>query len=131
MRSEPAGLFILVLLALTCLGIPVISAVAPADTWQIWPIVTSPSLNVTGADLENHTIPTRYGLSPTLVAFKVEISATSLPGPKGEMAAGPRSIGFSADPLSLAILIVAILMVAAGTWYIARRKPEEPGEEDK
>lgn len=130
MRTEIAALFILVLLAWTSLGIPVISAAAPPDTRQIWPIITSPELNVTGADISNHTIPIRYGISPAQADFKVEISATSLPGPKGEMAAGPRSIGFSADPLSLAILIVAVLVVATGTWYMARRKPEEPGEED-
>jgi hypothetical protein len=127
MRTAAAFLIILISLVL-----PAASAVVPADARQTWPIVASPELNVTGgANITYHTIPSRYEMSPTPINVKVEISDTSLPGPKGEMAAGPRSIGFSADPLSLAILVIAIVAGAAGTWYIARRKPEEPGEEDK
>jgi hypothetical protein len=60
----------------------------------------------------------------------VEVSDTLLPGPKGEMAAGPRTIGFSADPVSLAILVVAIIAGAAGVGYLVKRKPEEEEEEE-
>ena len=131
MRTGAAVSFILVSLAVMCLGITVISTAVPADTRQAWPIVTSPELNVTGADFTNHTIPSRYEMSPTPIDIKVEVSDTSLPGPKGEMAAGPRTIGFSADPLSLAILVVAIIAIAVGIWYMVKRKPEEPDEEDE
>ena len=113
------------------LGIPAISAAVPADTGQAWPIVTSPELNVTNANITNQIIPSRYGMLPTLIYVKVEVSDTSLPGPKGEMAAGPRSIGFSAGPLSFAILVIAVVAVAAGVWYMVKRKPEEPEEEDE
>jgi hypothetical protein len=41
------------------------------------------------------------------------------------MAAGPRSIGFSADPHSLVILVIAIVAVAGGMWYMVKRKPDE------
>lgn len=70
-----------------------------------------------------HSFPVRdvtYSIN-----VKVEISDTSLPGPKGEMAAGPRSIGFSADPHSLVILVIAIVAVAGGMWYMVKRKPDE------
>ena len=126
MRTVAAVLIILVSLAL-----PVASAAVPADNGQAWPIIASPELNVTDANITNHTIPSRYEMSLTLFDVKVEVSDTSLPGPKGEMAAGPRSIGFSADPLSLAILVIAIVAVAAGIWYLMKRKPEEPEEKDE
>ena len=105
-------------------------AAVPADTRQAGPIVTGPDLNITGVDGTNHSIPSRYGIPPTLIDFKVEISETSLPGPKGEMAAGPRTIGFSADPVSLVILVVAIVAGAAGVGYLAKRRPEEPEDGD-
>jgi hypothetical protein len=125
-RRYAAVFFILVSLA-----VPFAGAAVPADTRQAWPIVTGPDLKATGADIVNHSIPSRYGIPPTLIDVKVEISDTPLPGPKGEMAAGPRAIGFSADPLSLAILAGAIVTVAAGTWYVVRRKPEEVEEEEE
>jgi hypothetical protein len=50
---------------------------------------------------------------------------------KGEMAAGPRTIGISAGPVSLAILIVAIITGAAGVGYLVRRKPEETEDEEE
>jgi hypothetical protein len=125
LKKYAAVIFILVTLAVS-----VATAAVMADTRQAWPIVTSPELNVTGADITNHTIPSRYGISPNLVDVKVELSDTSLPGPKGEMAAGPRTIGFSADPLLLAILVVVVVAIAAVTWCIVRRKPEEPDEKN-
>ncbi len=124
MRRYAAVVFILVSLA-----VPVASAIVPGDTRQAWPIVTSPELNATGINITNHSIPSRYGISPTLIDVRVEVSDTSLPGPKGEMAAGPRTIGFSSDPLSLAILVVAIVAITAGVGYMVRRKPEEDEEE--
>jgi hypothetical protein len=117
-----------VLIILVSLAVPFAGAVVPDETRQAWPIVTSPELNVTGADIANHSIPARYGIRPTLIDVKVGISDTSLPGPKGEMAAGPRTIGFTADPVALAILAVAIIGGAAGAGYLVKRKPEEVEE---
>lgn len=124
MRKYAAVFFIIVSLA-----VQFAVAAAPADTRQAGPIATGPELNITGVDITNHSIPSRYEVSPTLIEVKVEISDTSLPGPKGEMAAGPRSIGFSADPFSLAILVIAIVSIAGGTWYMVKRKPEEDEED--
>ena len=106
-------------------------AAGPGDTRQAWPIVTSPELNATGINITNHSIPSRYEISPTLIDVRVEVSDTLLPAPKGEMATGPRTIGFSADPLSLAILVIAIVAIATGVWYLVKRKPEEPEDENE
>jgi hypothetical protein len=125
-RIDAAILFILILL-----GVPIASAIVPGDTRQSWPIITSPELNVTGIAIANHTIPSGYGLPPAIIHIEVTISETLLPALKGEMAAGPRTIGLSAGPVSLAILIVTIIAGAAGVWYLVRRKPEETEDEEE
>lgn len=125
-RRYAAGVFILVSLMVSFAG-----AAVPEDTRQAWPIVTSPELNATGINITNHSIPARYEISPTLIDVRVEVSGTLLPGPKGEMAAGPRTIGFTTDPISLALLVLAIIAGAAGVWYLVKRKPEEPEDENE
>jgi hypothetical protein len=133
-RGGTAVLFILISLAVICPGISATSPAVPADTRQAWIVNAGPELNASGTDMKNHSIPARYEVSPTLIDIRVEVSDTSLPGPKGEMAAGPRTIGFSADPVSLVILIFAIVAIAAGIWYVVRRKPEEvegDGDEER
>jgi hypothetical protein len=125
-RRYAAGVFILVSLMVSFAG-----AAVPEDTRQEWPIVTSPELNATGINITNHSIPARYEISPTLIDVRVEVSGTLLPGPKGEMAAGPRTIGFTTDPISLALLVLAIIAGAAGVWYLVKRKPEEPEDENE
>ena len=125
MRRYAAGVFIFVLLV-----VPFSSAAVPDDARQAGTIVTGPDLNMTGADIANHSIPSRYGIPPTLIDVRVGISDTSLPGPKGEMATGPRTIGFTTDPISLAILIAAIVAGAAGAGYLVKRKPDEEAEEE-
>jgi hypothetical protein len=125
-RRYAAGVFILVSLMVSFAG-----AAVPEDTRQAWPIVTSPELNATGINITNHSIPARYEISPTLIDVRVEVSGTLLPGPKGEMAAGPRTIGFTTDPITLALLVLAIIAGAAGVWYLVKRKPEEPDDENE
>jgi hypothetical protein len=78
-----------------------------------------------GIDVANRTIPAEYKTSPVPVRFEVTVSDTLIPGPKGEMAAGPRKIGFSAGPVTLAVLATVIFPGAAGVWYLVRRKPAE------
>jgi uncharacterized membrane protein len=58
------------------------------------------------------------------------MSDTLLPAPKGEMEAGPRTIGFSFDPVFLVIVIIAIVAGAAGVWYLMKRKPDEHDEDE-
>jgi hypothetical protein len=132
MRTIPAVIFIIaVLVVITGFCIPSVSAAVPYDGRQAGPIVTSPDLNMTGVNISNHSIPLQYGITPTMIDVKVGISETSLPGPKGEMATGPRSIGFTAEPVALVILVVAILAGAAGTWYFIKRRPEKTDENNK
>jgi hypothetical protein len=123
------GLIILAVLATAGLLVPGIGAVFPGG-YDTWPIVTAPDLNASGIDMANSTIPAKYQTSPVPIRIEVTVSETLIPGPKGEMAAGPRTIGFSADPLLLAVLVVAVVAIAAGIWYVVRRKPEDPDDVD-
>ena len=92
------------------------------------PIATGPDFNQSGVNPVNSTIPAKYQATPEPVRVEVTVSDTLIPGPKGEMQAGPRAIGFAADPVTLLVLAVAILAGAAGVWYLARMRPEEPEE---
>jgi hypothetical protein len=123
------GLIILAVLATAGLIVPGTGAVFPGGH-EAWPIVTAPDLNISGIDVANSTMPVKYQTSPVPIRMEVTISETLIPGPKGEMQAGPRSIGFTTDPLSLLILVVAIIAGAAGVWYLVKRKPVEAEEED-
>ncbi|MDD1691507.1 MAG: hypothetical protein LUQ66_12720 [Methanoregula sp.] len=122
MRIDAAVLFILVSLAMMYLVMPITSAAVPGDNQQAWPLVTNPELNVTGADIANLSPPSRYEITPT-IRVEVRVSDTLLPAPKGEMEAGPRTIGFSFVPVFL--VIIAIVVGAAGVWYLMKRKPDE------
>ena len=121
----------MVILILLSLAVPLACAAVPDNTRGSGPVLTSPDLTLTGTNIANNTIPARYEITPTLINIRVEVSETSLPAPKGEMAAGPRSIGFSSDPVALAILIIAIIGGIAGIWYLAQRRPEVNKEEDE
>jgi hypothetical protein len=122
MRTDAAVLIIFVSLAMMLAG-PVTSAAVPGDNRLSGPIVTGPELNVTGVDIANLSIPT---MTPTIIRVEVAISDTPLPAQKGEMAAGPRSIGL----VPLAVLVLGMVAVAAGMWYIVKRKPDEDTEEE-
>jgi hypothetical protein len=121
-RRYTAVFFILISLA-----VPFTGAVVPADIRPAGPIVTGTEINVTGVDIVNQTIPPRYAIQPTPVNIEVKVSDTLLPGPKGEMAAGPRTIGL----LSLLILVIAIVTASAGIWYLAKKKPDGAEEDDE
>jgi len=92
------------------------------------PIATGPDFNLSHVDPANSTIPAKYQATPEPVRVGVMVSDTLIPGPKGEMQAGPRTIGFATNPVVLLVLAVAILAGAAGLWYLARMRPEEPEE---
>jgi len=117
--------FILVLMVLQCAD-----AVDPviAGGSRLYP--DSIEFNARGVDISNTTIPPQYIATPTLVDMNVEVSAHSFPGPKGEMAAGPRRIGFTTDPGSLLIIIIGIISVSAGFLFLKERRQEEPGDDD-
>jgi hypothetical protein len=116
---------ILAMLAAAGIIVPGIVAAVP-DGHDGGPIVTGPGFNLSSVDTVNSTIPAKYQATPEPVIIGVAVSDTLIPGPKGEMQAGPRTIGFAADPVVLLVLAVAILAGVSGFWYLARRRPEEP-----
>jgi len=130
MGNHSKGLFIFAVLATAGLLVPMIGAVFPGGH-DTGPIVTAPDLNLSGIDMANSTLPSRYLTTPAPILIEVTISETLIPGPKGEMAAGPRTIGFTTDPVSLAILVVLILAASAGLWYLTKRRPEGTIEKDE
>lgn len=129
MGEHVIGLILLAVLATAGLIVPGIGAVFPGGH-DTGPIVTAPDLNVSAIDVANSSIPAKYQASPAPIHIEVTISETLIPGPKGEMAAGPRTIGFTAYPLSLLILVVVIIAASAGVWYLVTRKSQEAEEED-
>lgn len=128
-KNDAAGgtpALILCLCILLGLVIPAAAAAAAEDTRAI---VTVQELNVTNASLANATIPAQYQATPTLL--EVGISSTgSLPeGPKGEMSAGPRTIGFSTTPEMIAVIIVVIAAIGIGAWYLMKRSRDGKNKE--
>lgn len=124
LRKVTAVFIILFLLAVLFMG-----AVIVEEPRQAGPVVSGPELNMTGVNVTNYSIPARYGIQPTRIDIWVGISEISLPVAKGEMAAGPRTIGFAVDPKTLLFGVVAIITGAAVIWYLEREPPEEPEDE--
>jgi hypothetical protein len=109
--------------------IPTISAAGPDDNQRVTDLVSVPDINVTNTSLTNRTIPYEYRITPEPIKFQIELNETLLPAPKGEMALGPRTIGFSIAPASLAILIIAVCVAVTGAWFFIKKKRDEDKEE--
>lgn len=123
MKNDPA-IFIILLCSCAILGlfITAASAAVPAGGGQGQALVTTTELNVTNASLANATIPAQYQATPTLLQVGVSTNDSSLDGPKGEMGAVPRTIGFSTTPETIAIVIIGIAAIGLGAWYSLKRK---------
>jgi hypothetical protein len=128
-EKGPRVMSILIALVLVSLVIPVISGAATGVTPQITPFITYSDIVVTNGSLTNHAFPSGYQVTPTLLKVQVELPETALPAPKGEMAGGPRSIGFSADPVYLVIIILVVAAAAAGIGYFLKRKRDDEEQE--
>lgn len=109
--------------------IPTISAAGPDYNQRMTAFVTVPDIHVTNGSLTNRTIPYEYQITPEPIRVQIESKETLLPAPKGEMALGPRTIGFSIAPASLAILIIALCVVVTGAWFVIKKKRDEEKEE--
>jgi hypothetical protein len=109
--------------------IPGTGAIVANSSQQVYTLPAHSDLAVTNVSLTNHTVPDEYRVTPTLINVQVSVSETLLPGPKGEMAAGPRTIGLSITPASLVVLVVVLGAVAGGVWYILKRKKDKEPEE--
>jgi hypothetical protein len=124
----PVSLFLFSLAVMLFL-IPGAGAVVANSSQQVYALPATRDLAVTNVSLANGTVPEEYQVTPTLVDVRVGVSETSLPGPKGEMASGPRTIGFSATPATLVVLIIILGAGAGGAWYFLKRKKDEETEE--
>jgi hypothetical protein len=122
----PVSLFLFSLAVMLFL-IP--GAGAANSSQQEYVLPATRDLGVTNVSLANGTVPEEYQVTPTLIDVRVGVSETSLPGPKGEMASGPRTIGFSATPATLVVLIIILGAGAGGAWYVLKRKKDEETEE--
>lgn len=126
-QEKKIGSYILIFISIAALAlcIPAVSAAIPDNNQQVSGITTPHDLNVTNASFPNRTIPDEYRITPTLIDIKVKITETLLPGPKGEMAASPRFIGFSTTPETLIIVIFVVAAGIAGLWYAVTRRRKE------
>jgi lysozyme family protein len=130
MENNPVFLFI-VLCSCAILGLcmPATSAAAPDSGGQPNALVTTAELNVTNVSLANVTIPARYLATPTPIWIGISSNDTALDGPKGEMAAVPRTIGFSVSPVTLAIVIVVIAAGGISAWQLMKRRRDKVKKE--
>jgi hypothetical protein len=129
-RKKGSMVFIIIVaFALVGLAIPGISVAAPDNPRQITPFIPYPDITVTNDSFSNHTLPSGYQVTPTPLKVQVELPETTLPAPKGEMAVGPRAIGFSADPVALAAVILMVAAAAAGIVYFLKRNRDEEEQE--
>jgi len=123
MKSKPVFLVVILCsLAVFGLCIPTISAAIPVSDEQTHALVTTATFNVTNASLANATIPAQYQVTPSLIRVGISTNDSSLGGPKGEMAAVPRTIGFSISPEMAAIVIIVTAAIGLGAWYTLKRK---------
>ena len=85
--------------------------------------MTVAELNATNIS-RKRDVSCRYQVTPTLIFIGISTNDTSLDGPKGEMAAVPRTIGFSASPASLAMAVTIIAVAGISAWYLWKRKQD-------
>jgi hypothetical protein len=126
-KRRTSAAFILISLIVPLLAVPIINAEngnSPAMS------VTTQDLNVSGGTSINRTLPARYAVTQTPIRVEVKLAETLLPAAKGEMAVGPRSIGFSIEPGTLVILVLVVAVTSAGMWYLVRRRPVEEDKEE-
>ena len=105
------------------------TAAAPIDHRKITIYPKTPDFNATNVNSTNTTILQGYQVTPAPIRIQVEMSDTRLSASKGEMAVGPRTIGFSVDPVLQVILVIALLAVFSGGWYLLQRKKDRNREE--
>lgn len=129
MGKHSKGLIIFAVLATAGLLVPGIGAVFPGGH-DTGPIITPPDLNVSSTNFTNRTLPTDHQIIQKPFRVEITISDTLIPGPKGEMQAGPRSIGFPLSPEFVVTFVLAVVVIGAGYWYTLKRKPDQGGAEE-
>jgi len=104
-------------------------AADPSGDSEAHAIITTAVLNVTNATLANATIPEQYKATLSPLEVGIHTNNTLDGGLKGEMAAVPRTIGFSISPEMLVIGIVVIGALGIGAWYFLKRKQNRENKE--
>lgn len=66
-----------------------------------------------------------YQLTPEPVRIHADLDESSLPVSKGEMAGGPRTIGFTLDPVLLAAGIIVFMACGICALCLLRREAED------
>jgi hypothetical protein len=113
---------IIVSLVILCLLAPLALAAEQEIFGQVDPLTTIPELNSSAISAGNMTLPPQYQNTPSPVTvFKVEVTASSLPGPR-DMAYGPSVIGLSIDPVTLVVIILIFIIVIVGYLYFQRNQ---------
>jgi hypothetical protein len=103
------------------------SSASPDTNDRIPGLTESRDLNVTNASLPNETIISRFPITPTPIKIGIMYEGT-LAEAKGEMAAGPRTIGVSLSPVAFVVVLIAAVAVVAGIGYLMWRKRKEKDE---
>ena len=86
-------------------------------------------LNVTNVSLPNETIISKYPITPTPIKFGIMYEGTVAEA-KGEMAAGPRTIGVSMSPDTFVVVFIAVVAVVISIGYLMWRKRKERDENE-
>ena len=121
--------FIPVLLVMAFLLIPGVSSAGADDPGHTGAVMTPVNLNVTNASVPDPSVLSDYRITPEPVKVQAELNETSLPAPKGEMASGPRTIGFSIDPLSAVAAVAVIAVIGICILYYLRRERDTEEQE--
>jgi hypothetical protein len=119
-----------VFLAVALCSLAIIGVCIPAAGGEAeHTLVATAGFNVTNASLANVTFPAQYQVTPTRIQIGISTNDTSLDGPKGEMAVVPRTIGFSAGPEFVMIVIIMIIAIGVSAGYILKRKQDDKKQE--
>jgi hypothetical protein len=106
-----------------------VSSASPYMNDQIPGFAESLDLNVTNASLPNETIISKYPITPTPIKIGIMYEGTVAEA-KGEMAAGPRTIGVSLSPGTFVVVLIAVVAVVTSIGYLMWRKRKEGDENE-
>jgi hypothetical protein len=124
----PGGIFIIAsVAALVFLISP--SSASPYINDRIPGFAEAWDLNVTNVSLPNETIISNYPITPTPIKIGIMYEGTGAEA-KGEMAAGPRTIGVSLSPMAFVVVLITIVAVVSCSGYLMWRKRQEKDENE-
>ena len=109
------------LLVFTFLLLPAASSAGSPVPGQTGAYITPAALNVTNGTIPDPSVLQKYQETIEPVRVRAELNETSLPGPKGEMASGPRTIGFAVDPVMTLGILLVIAVIGTGIMYYLKR----------